>query len=134
MLLLILVFLGGVLTILSPCILPVLPFVFARSERRFLTSGLPLLLGMAATFAGIATLAAGGGAWAVRLNQYGRVFALLLLDMVFYVWVLLAVSVRRLHDLGYSGKAGFCSLRVSLQAGYARGTAGPNAYGPDPLG
>ncbi len=62
------------------------------------------------------------------------VFALLLLDMVFYVWVLLAVSVRRLHDLGYSGKAGFCSLRVSLQAGYARGTAGPNAYGPDPLG
>jgi cytochrome c biogenesis protein CcdA/thiol-disulfide isomerase/thioredoxin len=79
MLLLILVFLGGVLTILSPCILPVLPFVFARSEQRFLTSGLPLLAGMAATFAGIATLAAVGGAWAVRLNQYGRVFALLLL-------------------------------------------------------
>jgi len=61
------------------------------------------------------------------------VFALLLLDMVFYVWVLLAVSVRRLHDLGYSGKAGFASLRVSLQSGYVRGTPGPNAYGPDPL-
>jgi cytochrome c biogenesis protein CcdA/thiol-disulfide isomerase/thioredoxin len=74
-----LVFLGGVLTILSPCILPVLPFVFARSEQRFLTSGLPLLAGMAVTFAGIATLAAVGGAWAVRLNQYGRVAALLLL-------------------------------------------------------
>jgi cytochrome c biogenesis protein CcdA/thiol-disulfide isomerase/thioredoxin len=76
---LLLVFLGGVLTILSPCILPVLPFVFARSERRFLTNGLPLLIGMAATFAGIATLAAVGGAWAVRVNQYGRVFALVLL-------------------------------------------------------
>jgi cytochrome c biogenesis protein CcdA/thiol-disulfide isomerase/thioredoxin len=74
-----LVFLGGVLTILSPCILPVLPFVFARSEQRFLTNGLPMLGGMAFTFAGIATLAAVGGAWAVRVNQYGRVLALLLL-------------------------------------------------------
>jgi len=74
-----LVFLGGVLTIVSPCILPVLPFVFARSEQRFLTNGLPLLAGMAVTFAGIATLAAVGGAWAVRVNQYGRIFALILL-------------------------------------------------------
>src|SRR5882757_1374136 len=74
-----LVFLGGVLTILSPCILPVLPFVFARSEQKFLTNGLPMLVGMAATFAAIATLAAVGGSWAVRVNQYGRVVALLLL-------------------------------------------------------
>jgi cytochrome c biogenesis protein CcdA/thiol-disulfide isomerase/thioredoxin len=75
----ILVFLGGVLTILSPCILPVLPFVFVRSEQRFLTNGLPMLAGMAITFAGIATLAAVGGSWAVRVNQYGRIFALVLL-------------------------------------------------------
>jgi cytochrome c biogenesis protein CcdA/thiol-disulfide isomerase/thioredoxin len=74
-----LVFLGGVLTILSPCILPVLPFVFARSEQKFLTNGLPMLGGMAVTFAAIATLAAVGGAWAVRLNQYGRIVALVLL-------------------------------------------------------
>jgi cytochrome c biogenesis protein CcdA/thiol-disulfide isomerase/thioredoxin len=75
----ILVFLGGALTILSPCILPVLPFVFARSEQKFLTNGFPMLIGMAVTFAGIATLAAVGGSWAVRVNQYGRIFALLLL-------------------------------------------------------
>jgi cytochrome c biogenesis protein CcdA/thiol-disulfide isomerase/thioredoxin len=75
-----LVYLGGVLTILSPCILPVLPFVFARAEHKFLSSGLPMLAGMAVTFAAIATLAAVGGAWAVRLNQYGRVLALLLLS------------------------------------------------------
>jgi cytochrome c biogenesis protein CcdA/thiol-disulfide isomerase/thioredoxin len=75
----ILVFLGGVLTILSPCILPVLPFIFARSEQKFLNNGLPMLVGMAVTFAGIATLAAVGGSWAVRVNQYGRVFALILL-------------------------------------------------------
>jgi cytochrome c biogenesis protein CcdA/thiol-disulfide isomerase/thioredoxin len=75
----ILVFLGGVLTILSPCILPVLPFVFARSEQKFLTNGLPMLAGMAITFAAIATLAAVGGSWAVKVNQYGRFFALVLL-------------------------------------------------------
>ena len=63
------VFLSGVLTILSPCILPVLPFVFARSEQRFLSSGLPLLAGMAVTFTAIASLAAVGGAWAVHVNQ-----------------------------------------------------------------
>jgi cytochrome c biogenesis protein CcdA/thiol-disulfide isomerase/thioredoxin len=74
-----LAFLGGALTILSPCILPVLPFVFARAERPFLKSGLPLLAGMALTFAGVATLAAVGGAWAVRVNQFGRVAALVLL-------------------------------------------------------
>ena len=33
MLLFILAYLGGVLTIVSPCILPVLPFVFARAGQ-----------------------------------------------------------------------------------------------------
>ncbi|HEY4074145.1 MAG TPA: cytochrome c biogenesis protein DipZ [Herbaspirillum sp.] len=79
MVLVILVFLGGVLTILSPCILPVLPFVFARAEQPFLKSGLPMLAGMALTFTAIASLAAVGGAWAVHVNQYGRVLALILL-------------------------------------------------------
>jgi len=74
-----LVFLGGMLTILSPCILPVLPFVFARAERPFLKSGLPLLAGMALTFAAVATLAAVGGSWAVHVNQYGRSIALVLM-------------------------------------------------------
>ncbi|GAB3784118.1 cytochrome c biogenesis protein DipZ [Dyella agri] len=79
MLLLILAYLGGVLTILSPCILPVLPFVFARADRPFLKSGLPMLAGMALTFALVATLAAVGGGWAVHANQYGRAVALVVL-------------------------------------------------------
>src|SRR5216117_777847 len=74
-----LAFLGGALTILSPCILPVLPFVFARSGRSFTRSTAPLLMGMAVAFSGIATLAAVGGAWAVRINDYGRMLALVLL-------------------------------------------------------
>jgi cytochrome c biogenesis protein CcdA len=44
----VLAYLGGVLTIVSPCILPVLPFVFARADRPFVSNGLPLLAGMAA--------------------------------------------------------------------------------------
>ena len=72
MLLFILAYLGGMLTILSPCILPVLPFVFARADRPFVESGLPMLIGMAATFALVATLAAVGGGWAVTANEYGR--------------------------------------------------------------
>ena len=46
MILFVLSYVGGVLTILSPCILPVLPFVFARADQPFLKSGLPMLLGM----------------------------------------------------------------------------------------
>jgi len=79
MTLIVLAYLGGVLTILSPCILPVLPFVFARADQPFLKSGLPLLVGMAGTFAAVAALAAVGGSWAVHANQYGRTFALVLL-------------------------------------------------------
>ena len=69
-------YLAGALTILSPCILPVLPFVFARAGQPFVKSGLPMLLGMAVTFAGVATLAAVGGGWAVEANQFGRSAAL----------------------------------------------------------
>jgi cytochrome c biogenesis protein CcdA/thiol-disulfide isomerase/thioredoxin len=79
MILFLLSYLGGVLTILSPCILPVLPFVFARADQPFIKSGLPLLLGMALTFAVVATLAAIGGGWAVHANQVGRIAALVLL-------------------------------------------------------
>jgi cytochrome c biogenesis protein CcdA/thiol-disulfide isomerase/thioredoxin len=81
MILFLLAYLGGVLTIISPCILPVLPFVFARSDKSFGSSGLPMLAGMAATFAVVATLAAVGGGWAVQANEYGRYAALALLAL-----------------------------------------------------
>jgi cytochrome c biogenesis protein CcdA/thiol-disulfide isomerase/thioredoxin len=82
MLLLILAYLGGALTILSPCILPVLPFVFSRADRPFARNGLPMLVGMALTFAVVATLAAVGGGWAVRANLYGRFVALAVLAVL----------------------------------------------------
>jgi cytochrome c biogenesis protein CcdA/thiol-disulfide isomerase/thioredoxin len=78
MLIYLLAFVGGVLTILSPCILPVLPFVFARADRPFRRAGLPLLVGMALTFSVVAIAAAFGGHWVVRLNQGGRYVAMLI--------------------------------------------------------
>jgi cytochrome c biogenesis protein CcdA/thiol-disulfide isomerase/thioredoxin len=81
MTLVVLAYLGGVLTIISPCILPVLPFVFARADRPFATSGLPMLAGMTVTFAAVATLAAVAGSWAVSANQYGRTAAIVLLAL-----------------------------------------------------
>jgi cytochrome c biogenesis protein CcdA len=57
MLLYLLAFVGGILTIISPCILPVLPFVFSRADQPFRRSGLPLLVGMALTFALVAAVA-----------------------------------------------------------------------------
>src|ERR1700761_9404280 len=99
MTLLILSYLGGVLTILSPCILPVLPFVFARADQPFLKSGLPLLIGMAATFALVATLAAVGGGWAVHANQYGRIFALVLLGFFGLTLLLPALADRLTQPL-----------------------------------
>jgi cytochrome c biogenesis protein CcdA/thiol-disulfide isomerase/thioredoxin len=86
---------GGALTILSPCILPVLPFVLARADRPFVQSGLPLLLGMATTFAGVATLAAVGGGWAVHANEYGRAAAIALLG-IFGIALLFPVLADRL--------------------------------------
>ena len=79
MTLLIIAYLGGALTILSPCILPILPFVFTRAGQPFIRSTLPMLIGMSVTFALVATLASIGGSWAIHTNEYGRLAAITLL-------------------------------------------------------
>jgi cytochrome c biogenesis protein CcdA/thiol-disulfide isomerase/thioredoxin len=134
MTLLILSYLGGVLTILSPCILPVLPFVFARADQPFLKSGLPLLLGMALTFALVATLAAVDGGWAVHANQYGRILALILL--AFFGVTLLSRSLadrmtRPLVALGDRLSQGAGSgIGASLILGIATGLLWAPCAGP----
>ena len=99
MLIILLAYLGGLLTIVSPCILPVLPFVFARAGRSFARSTLPLLGGMAATFAIVATLAAVGGGWAVQANAIGRWAALILLALFGIALVFPGVSDRLTRPL-----------------------------------
>lgn len=72
----ILAYLAGVLTIASPCIFPVLPFVLARADAPFRRGGLPMLLGLALAFAAVASLASVAGGWAVAANRDGRFIAL----------------------------------------------------------
>ncbi|NOU00069.1 MAG: redoxin domain-containing protein, partial [Gallionella sp.] len=94
MLIFFLAYLGGMLTIFSPCVLPVLPFVFARSEQSFRRTGLPILLGMAATFTVLASFAAVGGAWLIAVNQYGRYAAMGLLLLLGLALIFPALSDR----------------------------------------
>ncbi|MCR4302888.1 MAG: cytochrome c biogenesis protein DipZ [Gallionella sp.] len=97
MLILLLAYIGGVLTIFSPCVLPVLPFIFARSDQSFRRSGLPILIGMAVTFAVLASLATVSGAWLVGINQYGRYAAMLLLLLMGLALIFPALSERMMR-------------------------------------
>ncbi len=79
---LVLAFLGGVLTILSPCILPVIPLVFARAGRSLARDLLPMLAGLALAFAVTASIATGTARWLLIVDTVGRYAALLLLAVV----------------------------------------------------
>ena len=68
MLILALSYLGGVLTIFSPCVLPVVPFVFSRSDEPFRRSGLPMLVGMGLSFAFFGALSVTGGKWVIQAS------------------------------------------------------------------
>jgi cytochrome c biogenesis protein CcdA/thiol-disulfide isomerase/thioredoxin len=141
MLLILLAYVGGALTILSPCILPVLPFVFARADRPFLRNGLPLLAGMALTFAAVATVAAVGGGWVVAANQYGRWLALILLALFAITLIFPALADRamrplvgwgsRLSEAAESGTApGKERIGPSLLLGVATGLLWAPCAGP----
>ncbi len=141
MILFILAYLGGVLTIVSPCILPVLPFVFARAGQPFLRSTLPMLIGMAATFAAVATLAALGGGWAVEANEYGRYAALVLLAIFGVILLFPSLSdylTRPLVSLGArlsqsadrSSRSGGSAIAASLLLGVATGLLWAPCAGP----
>ena len=77
-----LAFLGGVLTILSPCILPVIPLVFSRTGRDFRREIVPMLAGLAIAFMAAALLATATAHWLLVANEIGRYAALLLLAIV----------------------------------------------------
>jgi cytochrome c biogenesis protein CcdA/thiol-disulfide isomerase/thioredoxin len=139
MTLVLLVYIGGVLSILSPCILPVIPFVFARGDQPFVRSGLPLLLGMALTFAGVASLAAVAGSWAVDASQYGRYVALAVLALfaltllsdrlaAFLARPAVAIGERLSGSLG--SEMGRSSLATSFVIGIATGFLWAPCAGP----
>lgn len=120
-LLLTLAFLGGALTIASPCILPVLPFVLARAGGSFARRGLPLLAGMVLAFAGAASLGAAGAAWAVQAHTAARAVALGVVAAFGLVLLFPQASSRWTAGLGRP----FAALgdHLSQRAGEGRGGA-----------
>ncbi|WP_421731607.1 cytochrome c biogenesis protein DipZ [Brevundimonas sp.] len=124
MILILLSYLAGALTILSPCILPVLPFVFARAEQPFIRSGLPLLVGMALTFAGVASLAAIGGGWAVQANQVGRWIALIVMAVLGLTLIFPSLADRLTRPLVALGSR--LTERASLEQAAGRSSIWPS--------
>jgi cytochrome c biogenesis protein CcdA/thiol-disulfide isomerase/thioredoxin len=87
-------FLGGIVTVLSPCILPVVPFLFARADRSA-ASILMTLLGLMLTFALVSSLAVVSSDWVVAANGIGRNVAL----VVLVLFALSLLSARASHWL-----------------------------------
>jgi cytochrome c biogenesis protein CcdA/thiol-disulfide isomerase/thioredoxin len=121
MTLFVLAYLAGVLTIATPCIFPILPFVLARADAPFRRSGLPMLAGMALAFAGAASLAAVAGGWAVDASRHGRTAALVLMTLFGLSLLLPTLVVRMTVPLVTIGArlSGWAELRMSG----GRGTA-----------
>lgn len=72
-------YLAGMLTIVSPCILPILPIAFSRTDQPFASRVLPMLIGMVLSFAVAATLASVAGSWTTQASAMGRTLAIILL-------------------------------------------------------
>jgi cytochrome c biogenesis protein CcdA/thiol-disulfide isomerase/thioredoxin len=138
MILFLLAYLGGVLTIVSPCILPVIPFVLARADRPFLRNGLPMLIGMTLAFAVVASFASVAGGWVVSANQYGRLAALVLLAIFGLTLLLPSLADRMMQPLVAVGArlsqstegAGQETLLAPLVLGIATGFLWAPCAGP----
>jgi len=87
---LLIAFLGGIVTVLSPCILPVVPFLFARADRS-VSSVLLTLLGLSLTFALVSSLAVVSSDWVVTANGIGRQLALV--TLVLFALSLLSAKI-----------------------------------------
>ncbi|WP_434577003.1 cytochrome c biogenesis protein DipZ [Pseudomonas sp. Z5-35] len=112
---LLIAFLGGILTILSPCILPVVPFLFARANQSR-SSVLLTLAGMMLTFALVSSLAVVSSEWVIHASSVGRQVALV-------VMVLFALSLM-FSRVGIWLSGPLVSLGNRLDAGAGR-MAGP---------
>ncbi|WP_223542436.1 cytochrome c biogenesis protein DipZ [Pseudomonas sp. BF-RE-26] len=86
---LLIAFLGGILTVLSPCILPVVPFLFAGADRTR-SSILLTLGGMVLTFALVSSLAVVSSEWVIQASNTGRHVAL----VVMVLFALSLISAR----------------------------------------
>ena len=79
---LVVAFLGGVLTIASPCVLPVLPILLGTGSKRGGRDRLMLLLGLGVSFVAVSALGLIGAGWVASAAGLGRSVAIALLALV----------------------------------------------------
>ncbi|WLG93500.1 cytochrome c biogenesis protein DipZ [Pseudomonas sp. FP198] len=132
---LLIAFLGGVLTILSPCILPVVPFLFARANQSR-GSVLLTLAGMVLTFALVSSLAVVSSEWVIRASSVGRQVALVVMVLFALSLIFSRVATwlaRPLVSLGNRLDAGagrMAAPLASLLIGVATGLLWAPCAGP----
>ena len=105
------------LTILSPCILPVIPLVFSRTGRSFARESAPMLAGVAVAFTAAALIATATAHWLLVANEVSRDVALALLAAVGVSLVSARAAEWLARPLTRAGAA--------LEANAGRGVATP---------
>jgi cytochrome c biogenesis protein CcdA/thiol-disulfide isomerase/thioredoxin len=140
MTLFVLAYAAGLLTIASPCIFPILPFVLARADAPFRRGGLPMLIGLALAFAVVAGLASVAGGWAVDVNGTGRVIALAVMTLFGLTMLFPALASQvvapvvalgaRVSDLADRRMKANATVGASLLLGVATGLVWAPCAGP----
>lgn len=123
----IIAFLGGMLSILSPCILPVVPFLFARASQSR-AAILLTLAGLVMTFCAVASVAVVGSAWVVQANAAGRYIALSVMAVLglsllaprIGTWLAspFVALGNRLAPAGSAGASPFASVLIGIATGF----------------
>ncbi|WP_158811157.1 DUF805 domain-containing protein [Beijerinckia sp. L45] len=69
------------------------------------------------------------------------IIAVMIVGSILYLWINTCIAIKRLHDRNKSGWWFLLAfvpyvggLWLLIECGMLRGTAGPNRFGPDPLG
>lgn len=123
---LLIAFLGGTLSLLSPCTLPVIPLLFAawRGQTRHL---LALLLGMVVMFVAVSLLVTITGEWVVQATRIGRGLALVLLTLAALALIFPSLAERLMrpavrlgnliNDRSYRAGGALSALLAGLAVG-----------------
>jgi len=131
----IIAFMGGMLTLLSPCTLPVIPFLFAsvRGQKRHLAA---MLAGMVLMFTLVSSLVTVASVWVAQVATVGRWLALLFLSVVAVSLISprvaqwLANPVVRLGNQVNDKSNQNRGLFAALRAGFATGLLWAPCAGP----
>lgn len=120
MLLLMLCFAAGMLTIVTPCVLPVLPFVLSRSDQPFSKGTLPVLAGLVLSFATVGVMASYVGDWANQWSSVPRALALIALTLCGLTLVWPSLSIRMSRPLTAMGNKLSLPRRPGLSSSAAK--------------